>query len=89
MKKYKVFFKVNDKDTLRPVELTDLEEAKILASDYLNKIISEWEEGNPSMLSERQVFDNIEKDGTYFEGFIFMRASDGKRGYFETSIEEI
>jgi len=89
MKKYKVTFLVNDKPTLEPVELEDFEEAKALASDYLDKIIKDWEEENPSLVSERLLFDDMNEKGSYFEGFIFMRGSDGKRGYFETLIEEI
>jgi hypothetical protein len=84
---YRVDFRANDKKTLESVIVDTFEGAKDLCSDYMDKIIDEWESKNDIMLSERDVVDNMKDKGYYFEGYLFMRA-DGKRGYIETFIEK-
>jgi len=82
---YRVDFKANDKKTLESVTIDDFDEAKALCSDYMDKIIDEWESKYDIILADRDVIDNMEEKGYYFEGYLFMRA-DGKRGYIETFI---
>jgi len=89
MKNYKITFKANDKETIQSVVVPNFNEAKILCSEYMDNVIQEWEEQNPTLVSDRRIVDNMVDKGYYFEGFLFMRAKDGKRGYIETYIEEV
>lgn len=96
MKKYllKVIFSANDGEhENHSVECSeeDLEQEidnnMIAITTYQDAMVEKWEKLFEMEASDRQIYNKIDADGYYQDGYLFMRKIDMKRGYFEGRLE--